>query len=292
LVTLDQALGTTREIVEQVHGAAEGRLSAYVGPSSLVSSDDDDAAARIATELLAIAAEHNTGIHAHAYRGMVRRAAAIAPDLLGPRTCLAHCAGIDDGEIELLAWTGTSASHGPLTHAYAEARFPVIEALEAGVTVAISTDGTSPDRSFDLLAQARIAAQLQRAHFGDTTLLPAGRLLAMITVDAASALGMADQIGSLEVGKRADVIVFDGGAPHLAPRVLAPHRLAHHACGADVLTVVCDGRVLMHDRVIPEVDRDRVARNAEVALRATLARTTYGDPDRLHPDFWHGLRYG
>lgn len=90
---------------------------------------------------------------------MVRAAHIADPELLGPHVCLAHRAGIEPEEITIMAASGTAASHGPLTHAYVEARFPLIEARDAGVYVVISTDGASPDRSFDLLSQGSVAAQ-------------------------------------------------------------------------------------------------------------------------------------
>src|SRR5699024_6751353 len=122
------------------------------------------------------------GIHAHAYMGQIKAAADAFPDILNEKLCLAHCAGITAGEIRIMAENGVSASHGPLTKAYARDRFPVIEALDAGVNVVISTDGSGPDRSFDLLSQGRIAVQLQRVHFQDTFLLPSGKALEMMTI--------------------------------------------------------------------------------------------------------------
>ena len=117
----------------------------------------------------------------------------------------------------------------------------MIEALEAGVNVVVSTDGSSPDRNFDLIDQARIAAQLQRAHFADSAFLPAGKVLGMITIDAARALGMEREIGSIEVGKRADVILLNARQAHLAPDFTAPLRVIGHASGHDVDTVIVDG---------------------------------------------------
>lgn len=291
-VTLDHAVQTTEEIIQALDRTHDGRIRAFVGPSAVVdNSNDEHLTSATGKRLANIVARYNTGFHAHAYRGMIYMADRLCPDLLAPGTSLAHCAGIDAGEIQIMARRGVSASHGPLTHAFAEARFPVIEALEAGVNVAISTDGTAPDRPFDLLAQARIAAQLQRAHFADTTLLPAGRLLRMITIDAARGLGLESEIGSLEPGKRADLILVDTCQSHLAPDVAPVLRLIHAASGSDVTTAIVDGRVLMRDRVVAGINEQQFVENASSALADTLERAGLGDPNRSHPDLWDAIRY-
>lgn len=295
---LDGALRVTGEIIEAVAALGDPKLRAYVGPSAICpevgpgDTEPTEFARRQIAGVKRLVERHGTGLHAHAYRGMVRLAHAVDRELLGPHACLAHCAGIEADEVAILAKTGTAASHGPLTHAYAAARFPVVEALEAGVNVVVSTDGAAPDRSFDLLSQARIAAQLQRAYFGDTALLPAGRLLAMVTIDAARALALADQVGSLEVGKQADVVLVDARQAHLAPSILAPLRLVFAAAGQDVDTVVVAGEVLMEGRQVIGVDEAAILAAAEDALRATLGRAGVADPEALHPDTWHGVRYG
>ncbi len=291
---LDHALRVTDECAAAFADLGEDRLRFAVGPSAICPLDEPDAfQRRQLARVKRIAETRNVGLHAHAYQGMVRAAHAIDPELLGPRVCLAHCAGIAPDEIATLAETGTAASSGPLTHAFALARFGVVEALAAGVNVVFSTDGTAPDRSFDLLAQARVGAQLQRAHFADTQLLPAGRVLGMITIDAARALGMEREVGSLEPGKRADVILLDARQAHLAPEILAPLRVVGHASGHDVDTVIVDGRVVMAGRRVFDADEDAILAGAEDAFAAAWERAGFGaaDPNAQHPDTWFGLRY-
>jgi cytosine/adenosine deaminase-related metal-dependent hydrolase len=293
-VDMDRALAVTEEALQAIRGFGNDRLRFYVGPSSISPTDDpDDGISRQQVNgVQDLVEKYDAGLHTHAYRGQIAAAHAIRPEILGPHACIAHCAGITEEEIAILAETGASASSGPLTHAYVTARFPVIEALEAGVNVVFSTDGSAPDRSFDLIDQARVGMQLQRVHFNDDQLLPVGKVLGMITIDAAKALGMADEIGSLEVGKRADVTIVDARQPHLAPEILAPLRVIGHASGQDVTDVIVDGDVLMRDRIVPGVDQDAILDDAEAALRATWARTGFGDIEAQHPDTWHGIRYG
>jgi cytosine/adenosine deaminase-related metal-dependent hydrolase len=293
-IDLDSALGVTEELIQAFRALANDRIQFYVGPSAIApTTDPDDLHTR--RQVLGIrdlVQRYGTGLHTHAYGGQLRAAHAIDPEIFGAHACLAHCAGIGADEIGILAATHTSASSGPLTHAFALNRFPVIEALEAGVNVVFSTDGSAPDRSFDLLDQARIGVQLQRAHFADTSLLPVGKTLGMITIDAAKALAMETEIGSLEPGKRADLILIDARQPHLAPEILAPLRVIGHATGQDVSTVIVNGEVLMRDRQFVSADQDAILADAHDALMATWERTGLGSIDALHPDTWHGIRYG
>jgi cytosine/adenosine deaminase-related metal-dependent hydrolase len=292
-VDFDRAIAVTAEALEAIRAFDNPLLRFYVGPSVISpSADPDDALTRTQVNAVQDLVErYDAGLHTHAFAGQVAAAHAIRPEILGPHACLAHCAGITADEIAIMADTGTSASSGPLTHAYVTARFPVIEALDAGVNVVFSTDGSAPDRSFDLIDQARIGVQLQRVHFNDSTLLPAGKALGMITIDAAKALGMQDEIGSLETGKRADVTIVDARQPHLAPEILAPLRVIGHASGQDVTTVIVDGKVLMRDRIVAGVDQDAILDDAHQALLATWERTGFGDIEAQHPDTWHGVRY-
>jgi cytosine/adenosine deaminase-related metal-dependent hydrolase len=295
LVDLDGALETTGRVADSLDGAAGGRLRVAVAPASLAPELDGGEATPRAAEAMrrvaALAEEYDLPVQAHAYGGHVAAAAGAAPELLSERLSLAHCAGVSTRELDLMAEHGVSASHGPLTNAYARDRFPVVEAMERGVTVAVSTDGAAPDRSFDLLAQPRVAMKLQQAYFGDTSLLPAGRLLESITVDAASALGLDGEVGALAPGTRADVIALDRRSPRLAPARAPVHRAVHYANGDDVSFVMVDGDVLLRDgavRVGP--DAETVLADAESEMAAAAERA--GETDALDPDpAWGAIRY-
>jgi 5-methylthioadenosine/S-adenosylhomocysteine deaminase len=302
-IDLDRAMATTEAVVDDLDGAENGRLSVAVAPSSLVPEMDADGNATAASSeqiraVLDLATAQDLPIHAHAYEGEVAAAAATAPEILTDRLSLAHCAGISSEEVELMAEHGVAASTGPLTHAYAWDRFPVTEAMEQGVTVAVSTDGSAPDRSFDLLSQGRIAAQLQRSYHGDTSLLPAGRVLASMTVDAAAALGMADEVGSLEPGKHADVIAIDRRSAKLGPHLDAGEtvpRLVNYADSGDVSFVMVDGDVRLRDGEVVAPDAPEVGTildDAAEAAETALDRVGAEDALDPHPDLWGAVRYG
>lgn len=294
-VDLDHSLQTTADAIDRLRGTHDGRISVFVGPSSLVSELIDGKATDFSVEqmraVVKLADDKGVNIHSHAYAGQIAAAAESCPEILSERLCLAHCAGISLEEIGIMAETGVSASHGPLTNAFVRARFPVTEALDAGVNVVISTDGSGPDRSFDLLSQGRIAAQLQRAHFADTSILPAGKILEMMTIDAARALGMDDEIGSLEAGKKADVISLDLRTARMYPRVMIPQRIVYVGSGLDVDFVMVDGKTLMENRSFAHIDVDTILDDAQRALMATLERGDCMDSIAEPTNMWGKVRY-
>ncbi len=293
---LDGSLATTASAIDQIHGTAEGRLSCFVGPSSLTNGMDADGNATDSAiaqlrGVHELANQKGVNIHAHAYEGQIRAAANAFPEILNQKLCLAHCAGITQDEIHTMAETRVSATHGPLTKAYARARFPLIEALDAGVNVVISTDGSGPDRSFDLLSQGRVAVQLQHVHFQDTFLIPSGKALEMMTIDAAKALGMDDQIGSLEPGKKADIIALDMRTARMYPRMMIPQRLVFVGSGLDVEFMMVDGRVLMQDRKYDWIDVETILDDAQRAAEESFERAGVLDALAEHPREWGEVRY-
>jgi 5-methylthioadenosine/S-adenosylhomocysteine deaminase len=295
-IDLQKSLDTTADAIDRIHGSAEGRLSCYVGPSSLTNGMTPDGTATESAiaqmrGVHELANAMNVGVHSHAYSGQIRAAADAFPDILNSKLCLAHCAGISADEIRIMAETDVSASHGPLTKAYARARFPVIEALEAGVNVVVSTDGSGPDRSFDLLSQGRIAVQLQHVHFEDTSLLPSGKVLEMMTIDAARALGMDDQIGSLEPGKKADIIALDMQTARMYPRMMIPQRLVFVGSGLDVEFMMVDGRILMEDRSYDWIDVETILSDAQRAAEESFERAGVIEALKEHPREWGEVRY-
>ncbi len=140
------------------------------------------------------------------------------------------------------------------------------ELIEAGVTVAIGSDGAAPNRSLDLIRQMFQCMHYHRTYFKDPRYMPPGKVMEMVTIDAAKVLGREAQIGSLEVGKKADIIFIDMAKPHLYPPNMPLYRIPYFANGADVDTVIVDGRLFMEGRVVKTVD--------EAALLAAAARET------------------
>ncbi|MCK7485545.1 MAG: amidohydrolase family protein [Bacillus subtilis] len=193
--------------------------------------------------------------------------------LLGLDALFAHNINLTAEEIALCAQTGTKIVHNPSAIFSIMGRRPVPELLDAGVTVMLGSDGVAPDRSYDMFRHMFQSMHVTRTYFHDPSILPAGKVLEMVTIDAARGLGMEDQIGSLEAGKKADIISVDMYKPHLYPFNMPAYRVAHFANGADVDTVLINGKVLMENRQVKNVVESEVLDLAQTAIDKAIERT-------------------
>jgi 5-methylthioadenosine/S-adenosylhomocysteine deaminase len=212
-------------------------------------------------------------------------------DLLGPDALFSHSTDLTDEEIELCRRTDTRIVHNPSAVASMTARCPVPELLNAGVTVMLGSDASAPDRSFDMFRHMFQCMRYHRRHYRDPRVLPPGKVLEMATIDAARAMGLDSELGSLEPGKRADIIVVDAYKPHIYPLNMAPDRVAYYANGNDVDAVLVDGEVLMEDGVVKTVDEAEVLDRAQDEAEATIDRNDLRELLDLTEGYWGRSRY-
>ncbi len=176
---------------------------------------------------------------------------------LQPDVVAAHCLYLSETEIAMLAETGTKVAHCPTSNAKIEARVAPVGALLAhGVEVGLGTDCASCNNTMDLFEEMKVAALLLKVAHGQPTSHPVGAILRMATRTAARVLGLEAQVGSLEVGKRADIITLDRRGLHFYPRNNLLADLVYGAKGADVRDVFVDGRPLARDGEILGADLD------------------------------------
>ncbi len=198
-------------VIESLNGTADGRIKVFLTPFTIVPSvepsnastpdfavtltKDDRMQARRIRET---ARKWGVRIHSDAFAGQIRMAWQDKENgLLGPDVHLQHCWGISYEEIDILAETGTHVTHAPPGRST-----PIMQMMARGVPVAITSDGAAPSRHFDMLQIARIAQSTQHIlHNHDRYILPPGKVFEMITIDAARAIGMDHEIGSLEKAK-------------------------------------------------------------------------------------------
>lgn len=301
-VAFETAMQSTAKVIETWNHGADGRIRVYVTPFLMVPSLDSSGptAPDVAPELTdhdrlqsrmvrEVAATYKTRIHSDAFGGMVKLASYDEYGLIGPDVSLQHCNGLSLEEVQILVDTDTRVGHMPGT-SQGRARTPVPEMIEAGVTVAVVTDGTSPKTPFDLFQAARKAQLVNQLLLKDMFVLPAGKLLEMITIDAARTLGWENEIGSLEPGKKADVITVNMHQPHLAPVYMPVHRLIYEASGQDISTVIVDGKILMEKRKVISVDEQDVMQTAQVEAERVIERANLEPHMQLEPSFWGNSR--
>ena len=195
----------------------------------------------------------------------------------GPRTVAKHGVWADASDITLLRSHEVAVSHNPESNMkLASGIAPVPEYLAAGVTVGLGTDGAASNNDLDMFEAMRFAALLHKVKTGDPRVLPARAVLDMATIGGATALGLQNQIGSIEAGKRADLVVVSTATARLTPMYEPVSHLVYAAGGEDVRTVMVNGRVLMRDRKMLTLDEAAVL--AEARKFAAVVRAAVGKP--------------
>jgi 5-methylthioadenosine/S-adenosylhomocysteine deaminase len=179
--------------------------------------------------------------------------------LLDRDTLCHHAVRVNEEEIELLAQSGVGISHNPESNMkLASGVAPLPEMLSAGVKVGLGTDGCASNNNLDLFQEMDKAAKLHKVHQGDPSLSSAVQIVEMATKGGAVALGMADILGSLEPGKKADLITIDLNQPHLTPMYEPCSHLVYAARGADVRDVIVDGRIVVRRGQLVDIDEQEI----------------------------------
>ena len=188
--------------------------------------------------------------------------------LLGAHLIADHCVHLGPSDIKKMAEHGVKVVHNPESNMkLASGIAPVPELIKQGVTVGLGTDGCASNNNLDLFSEMDTAAKLHKVHAMDPTVVDAVTVLRMATIEGARALGLQDITGSLEIGKKADVIVVDTHKPHLTPMYNAVSHLVYAASGNDVTHSVINGKLVMEDRKLLTLDLDEIiARSREKSV--------------------------
>jgi 5-methylthioadenosine/S-adenosylhomocysteine deaminase len=276
-VTYEHCLQSLERVIQQCHHAANDRIRAFVTPFSLMPSINGSAPTaadrltpptpldlRQSREMRRIAKEYGTRIHTDAFGGAIHMAAQDPNALLGPDVLMQHCIGCSKDEIKILADTGTHVGSSPGGTA------DVATLLMLGVNVVITSDGPKLNGGADMFQAARAFQAGHRKLDGDPFYLPSEKILEMITIDAAKALGWDDEIGSLQVGKKADIIAVDMRHPRLMPRLNPVHMLVGNAQASDVDYVWVDGKLLVRERQVLGVDEMALLNAGDEAAKQVI----------------------
>ena len=189
--------------------------------------------------------------------------------LLGSHLIVNHCVHINKPEIELLAENNVCIVHNPESNMkLASGIAPVPDMIAKGITVGLGTDGCASNNNLDLFGEMDMAAKLHKVNNLDPTVMNAQTLVEMATIEGAKVLGLEKITGSLEVGKRADLIVIDTNKPHLVPMYNPYSHLVYAASGHDVIHSIIDGNIVMEDRRLLTLDvEDIIERSKEKSCK-------------------------
>jgi 5-methylthioadenosine/S-adenosylhomocysteine deaminase len=177
---------------------------------------------------------------------------------LGPDVVAAHCIWVDAADVSLLKHYGVGCIHNPSSNMkLASGVMPVVDFLAAGLAIGLATDGAASNNSQDILEEMDTAAKLQKIARMDPRALPAVQVVEMATIGGARALHLDKRIGSLEAGKKADMILVDTNGPHATPMYDVYSQLVYALRGSDVKTVIIAGKVVMQDQLMLTLDEER-----------------------------------
>jgi 5-methylthioadenosine/S-adenosylhomocysteine deaminase len=280
-----ETLESNRRLLESHLEAADGRVRAWVGLEHLLYCTPE--AFREAGRM---AQEFGTGLHTHTsetiwevqecLRLHGRRPVEqfLNLGILGPKTVIAHCVWLDDREIEILAQTGTSVAHCPCSNMkVSSGPARVGDMREAGIAVGIGSDGEKENNNLDLLEEMKFASLLQKVTTLDPLKGDEWDVLQMATLDGARALGLDAITGSLEPGKRADIVTVNLRAIHFTPLMHgedfnAVAHLVYSASGHDVDRVWVDGRLLVEGGRVLTVDEEEIRVRGQRAAEELFVR--------------------
>ena len=300
MVSFDEVIDNCDRLLSQHGQQAEGIVDYGVALSRIGNRNVHDPVwspereqwvRRQAEAILHLQKKHRVTFWTHMYGNAIEYAHDEKLGMLGPDTILSHCTGISERAIGIMRDTGTHAAHHPRAariYTY-PGRCPVPELIDAGVTVALGSDSPST-HNCDLFMDMKAAIDQQRIHFKDATVLPPGKVLEMATIDGYTALGLDKELGSVEAGKKADLITVDLFQPHLYPLDMLVYRLVYNATGADVADVTVSGRLVMEGRRILTADEAEVLENAQAVYRRFVERAGLATHTGNSERFWGASR--
>lgn len=260
----------TKELFERWNGK-EGRVYIWLGPRPIggVSPKTYKEAGELAREL-------DTGMTWHFAEGdkserqYVIDHFGLSPTefakqlgLLWERQLLGHCVWLDDKDISNIKKSGAHVCHLPTSNMKLGMGFaPIPEMLHEGVNVCLGTDGGPSGNAHDMFHVMNLAAKIHKGFSQDPAIVPTETLVEMATINGARAVGLEDEIGSLEPGKKADLIMLNPDSPNLVPQINPVSNIVYSATGHDVETVIIDGRIIVRDRVVQTLDENNILEEA------------------------------
>ena len=186
---------------------------------------------------------------------------------------LAHCVWVDEQDLEILSQTETKVLHCPSANLkLASGIAPIPTMIDRGITVSLGADGAPCNNNLDVFVEMRLAALLQKGKLLNPTVMPAKTVFEMATIGGAKTLGLDDSIGSIEIGKKADLVILDLFYPHTIPHSNIYSTIVYSAGRENVETVVIDGKVVLNEKHFVDFDQEKALRDCQRASEMLLRR--------------------
>ena len=256
----------TRVLYNNWHNKGNGRIKIMVAPHAPYTCGDG-----FLLKLMNLANELNTGIHIHVSETKKEVEDSIRQHgktpvqhlndlgLFDYHTIAAHCVHVNDEDIDIMYEKNVFPVNNPVSNFKLASGFsPVDKMLKKGIRVALGTDGASSNNSLNMFEEIKLASIVNKAVNLDAVSVSSFDALKMATVNGAMALDIVDEVGTIEVGKKADIILIDFDKPHLYPKHNIISALTYSVQGSDVDTVIIDGKIIMEKREIKTLDIEKI----------------------------------
>ncbi|QXM06183.1 amidohydrolase [Crassaminicella indica] len=268
----------TRDLYNKWHQSNNDRIRVFIGPHAPYTCSPD-----YIEEMLLLAKELNTGIHIHLSESIKEVQDSFnmygkSPvqhlydlGLFDVRTLAAHCVHLSDEDIQILKENNVNVLYNPVSNLKLANGFaPIVKMLEKGINISLATDSSCSNNNLNMFEEIKLASLLNKGVTGDSTVVPAKKSLQIATINGAKALGIDDKVGSIEIGKCADIILIDLNKPHLCPRHNLISLLVYSVQASDVDTVIVDGNILMENRKLTTIDLDTVMKNVQLCAEKLI----------------------
>jgi cytosine/adenosine deaminase-related metal-dependent hydrolase len=204
--------------------------------------------------------------------------------LVGPQVVFAHGVWLTEDEWAILARKGAHVAHCPSSNMKLSSGFASVpEMTRSGVNVGLGCDGGPSNNCYDMIREMKTASLLQKVRTMNPLTMSAQTVIEMATINGARALGLESQVGSIEVGKKADLIVVNMRKPHLTPTFNPVSSIVYAAEGSDVESSIIDGKIIMENRIVKTLDEEKIVRVASERALELLERTGLTIAPQLRP---------
>lgn len=264
------------ELFKSCDGMGNGRIKVFLGPHSPYTASEE-----LLIQVRELADEYNMGIHIHVSETQkeiedISSEKGLRPfeyldkiGFLGPDVVAAHCVWLSDNEIEIIKKNNVKISHNPCSNMkLASGIAPVSKLIENDICVSIGTDGASSNNNLDLIEELKTASLLQKVSTLNPKVLTSDETLSMGTIKGAETLGLESEIGSIEVGKKADIILIDINSANMIPDSSSlSSNIIYSANALNVDTTICDGKILMENKKLTVLDEGEIYQKARQAIK-------------------------
>jgi 5-methylthioadenosine/S-adenosylhomocysteine deaminase len=261
------------------NGKDSGRLSVWASPAGFGNTSDEGLIGSVAiakkfkTRLTIHVAATWTAANDPPWKVLKREVEHLRDlGVMSPNTLAAHSVWLNEEDLQIFRETGTSVAHNPVSNMYlAFGVAPVSRMTRMGIPVSLGTDGIGSN-THDMFEVMRAAAYLQKIHTMDTMSIDSQKILEMATIEGACAIGLEKEIGSIEEGKKADIIVVNANKIHMTPYKNPVPALVYCAKSSDVETVIVDGKTVVEDGILKAMDEGKLIEDSRANIRAFWKR--------------------